>query len=99
MYIIYVNNKLPLALAVHKISRHFWAACGYCALTDHCSLQYAIYPVNLVNQFKLIFCEFQILDSVITIKNIYNLTVAAKFIHQYIFNNCVIHIIIHLMFV
>ena len=26
MYIIYVNNTLPLALAVHEISRHFWAA-------------------------------------------------------------------------
>ena len=26
MYTIYVNNTLPLALAVHKISRHFWAA-------------------------------------------------------------------------
>ena len=26
MYIIYVNNTL--ALAVHKISRHFWAAYG-----------------------------------------------------------------------
>ena len=25
--IIYVNNTLPLALAVHEISRHFWAAC------------------------------------------------------------------------
>ena len=25
MYIIYVNNTLPLALAVHEISRHFWA--------------------------------------------------------------------------
>ena len=24
MYIIYVNNTLPLALAVHKISQHFW---------------------------------------------------------------------------
>ena len=29
MYIIYVNNTLPLALAVHEISRHFWAAYGY----------------------------------------------------------------------
>ena len=28
MYIIYVNNTLPLVLAVHKISRHFWAAYG-----------------------------------------------------------------------
>ena len=28
MYIIYVNNTLPLALAVHEISRHFWAAYG-----------------------------------------------------------------------
>ena len=28
MYIIYVNNTLPLALAVHKISRHFWVAYG-----------------------------------------------------------------------
>ena len=27
-YIIYVNNTLPLALALHKISRHFWAAYG-----------------------------------------------------------------------
>ena len=26
MYIIYVNDTLPLALAVHEISRHFWAA-------------------------------------------------------------------------
>ena len=26
MYIIHVNNTLPLALAVHEISRHFWAA-------------------------------------------------------------------------
>ena len=26
MYTTYVNNTLPLALAVHKISRHFWAA-------------------------------------------------------------------------
>ena len=26
MYTIYVNNTLPLALAVHEISRHFWAA-------------------------------------------------------------------------
>ena len=26
MYIIYVNNMLPLALAVHEITRHFWAA-------------------------------------------------------------------------
>ena len=24
--IIYVNNTLPLALTVHEISRHFWAA-------------------------------------------------------------------------
>ena len=28
MYIIYVNNTLPLALAVHKISRHFWVTYG-----------------------------------------------------------------------
>ena len=30
VYIIYVNNTLPLALAVHEIFRHFWAAyaCG-----------------------------------------------------------------------
>ena len=26
MYIIYVYNTLPLALVVHEISRHFWAA-------------------------------------------------------------------------
>ena len=26
IYIIYVNNTLLLALAVHEISRHFWAA-------------------------------------------------------------------------
>ena len=26
MYIIYANNTLRLALAVHEISRHFWAA-------------------------------------------------------------------------
>ena len=24
-YLTYVNNTLPLALAVHEISRHFWA--------------------------------------------------------------------------
>ena len=29
MYIIYVNNTLPLALTVHEISRHFWAAYDY----------------------------------------------------------------------
>ena len=28
MYVIYVNNTLPLALTVHEISRHFWAAYG-----------------------------------------------------------------------
>ena len=26
MYLIYVNNTLPLALVVHEITRHFWAA-------------------------------------------------------------------------
>ena len=26
MYFIYVNNTLPLALAVHEITRNFWAA-------------------------------------------------------------------------
>ena len=29
MYIIYVDNALPLALVVHEITRHFWAANGY----------------------------------------------------------------------
>ena len=29
VHIVYVNNTLPLALAVHEISRHFWAAYGY----------------------------------------------------------------------
>ena len=29
MYIIYVNNTLPLALTVHEITRHFWAAYGH----------------------------------------------------------------------
>ena len=28
MYTIYVNNTLLLTLAVHEISRHFWAAYG-----------------------------------------------------------------------
>ena len=28
MYLIYVNDMLLLALAVHKITRHFWAAYG-----------------------------------------------------------------------
>ena len=28
MYFIYVNNTLTLALAVHEITRHFWAAYG-----------------------------------------------------------------------
>ena len=35
-YIIYVNNTLPLALAVHEISRHFWAA--YSLFTSHNTL-------------------------------------------------------------
>ena len=26
MYLIYVNNTLPLALVVHEITRHLWAA-------------------------------------------------------------------------
>ena len=26
MYVIYVNNTLPLVLAMHEITRHFWAA-------------------------------------------------------------------------
>ena len=29
MYFIYVNNTLPLALVVHEITRHFWAAYGW----------------------------------------------------------------------
>ena len=33
MYIINVNNTLPLALAVHEISRHFWAAYGQTKFT------------------------------------------------------------------
>ena len=31
MYIIYVNNTLPLA---HEISRHFWAAYGWTGQLD-----------------------------------------------------------------
>ena len=35
MYIIYVNNTLPLALAVHEISRHFWAAYALTTNSHH----------------------------------------------------------------
>ena len=38
MYIIYVNNTLPLA---HEISRHFWAAYG--ANTTICKLPLTVH--------------------------------------------------------
>ena len=28
IYVMYLNNTLPLALAVHEITRHFWASYG-----------------------------------------------------------------------
>ena len=49
MYIIYVNNTLPLALAVHEISRHFWAV--YAKSGDLCNV------IDLVLNTWNLFCQ------------------------------------------
>ena len=47
MYIIYVNNTLPLA---HEISRHFWAAYGVTTVYN--------YAIFIKNKFEVIKINF-----------------------------------------
>ena len=42
----YVNNTLPLALAVHEISRHFWAAYALLYANGDGYLRYLIRVLN-----------------------------------------------------
>ena len=51
MYIIYVNNTLPLALAVHKISRHFWVAYGL-TRQSYCTVKNAQVATSLLTSCK-----------------------------------------------